>query len=269
MRDDFLNDIPTAKRSRPRSARPMTLRIGREFRGASASAQIYQILRGEIISLNRKPGDPIFEKEIGSTLGVSRTPIREAILRLAAENLIEIVPQSGTFVAQIPLDKLPEAIVVRRTLEELTVRTAARRASNSQIVGLRAILELQQECAAANNPDGFHQADDDFHAAVAEAAGYPGVWPLIQQVKIQVDRFCHLSLPEPGRMDRLIREHTAIVDGIAGRDGDQAIAALERHIGGLAADLGVEPDLNPNYFSGNLPKNAGLDGSPTDLFATD
>jgi DNA-binding GntR family transcriptional regulator len=236
MRGDVPNDAAT-KGPRWRNARPIALHIGREHRGGSAAARIYRILRDEIVSLRRKPGDPIVEKDIGGTFGVSRTPIREAILRLAAENLIDIIPQRGTFVADIPLDRLPEAIVIRRTLETLSVQAAAGRASNGQIAGLRAILEEQRDHALAGDVDAFYRADEDFHLAVARAAGYPGVWPLILQVKVQVDRLCHLTLPEPGRMERLIAEHAAIVDGIADHHGDRAVAALERHIGGIMADL--------------------------------
>lgn len=208
----------------------MTLRIAREFRGGSASAQIYQILRSEILSVHRKPGDPISEKEIESTLGVSRTPIREAILRLAAENLIEIVPQSGTFVAPIPFDALPESITIRKTLEELTVRSAAIKASLSQIAQLKTNLAIQRECAQMGDIDAFYQADEDFHATIAEIGGFPGAWPLVLQVKVQVDRFCHQTLPEAGRMERLIAEHAAIAEAIEQRDPDKAVAALDLHI---------------------------------------
>ena len=99
----------------------------------------------------------------------------------------------------------------------------------------------QKELATAGDPEAFYHADEEFHLAIAEAAGFPGVWPLVLQVKVQVDRYCHLTLPTPGRMDRLFREHKAIADGIARHDGDQASAALDIHIGGLMADLAVAP----------------------------
>jgi DNA-binding GntR family transcriptional regulator len=116
------NSSETAeKRTRARNARPAIMRGGPGTNGNSTSSLIYQTLRREIVSMHRKPGDPIIEKELASTFGVSRTPIREALLRLSAEHLVEIAPQSGTFVARIPLADLPEAIVIRRALEELAV----------------------------------------------------------------------------------------------------------------------------------------------------
>lgn len=249
-RDDD-GEAKPPRRPRARNAQPSVMRPGPTNVSNSASALIYQTLRREIISLQRKPGEPIIEKEIGSTFGVSRTPIREAILRLAAEQLVEIVPQSGTFVARIPLSALPEAIVIRRALEEVAVRTAAQMASRSQIAGLEANLERQREAVEAGDQDGFHEADEAFHAALAEAAGYPGIWMVVQQVKVQVDRYRHLTLPQPGRMERLVSEHSAIARAIRDHDADRAVSCLDAHLDGLEAGLEIFPDLNPNYFFGD------------------
>jgi DNA-binding GntR family transcriptional regulator len=216
--------------------------------GKNTSAIIYQTLRREIVSMQRKPGEPIVEKEISQIFGVSRTPVREAILRLAAENLIEIAPQSGTFVGRIPLDGLSEAMVIRKALESVTVRGAAEKATRSQIAGLQAILERQREAVEADDQDGFYNADEAFHATIAEVAGYQGIWTFIQQVKVQVDRYRHLTLPQPGRMPLLIKEHAAIIEAIGAHHGDKAVAALDAHLGGLEAGLDIFPDLNPNYF---------------------
>jgi DNA-binding GntR family transcriptional regulator len=240
------------KRIRARNARPAIMRVGPGAGGNSASALIYQTLRRDIVSLHRKPGDPIVEKDLAATFGVSRTPIREALLRLAAEHLVEIAPQSGTFVARIPLDALPEAIVIRRALEELAVKTAAVNASRSQIALLEANLERQRETVASDDRDAFHDADEEFHATIAGAAGYPGIWPIVQQVKLQVDRYRHLTLPQPGRMARLVEEHAAIVRAIRDGDAGLAVAKLGIHLDGLVDGLDEFPGLNPSYFYGDV-----------------
>lgn len=214
-----------------------------DLRTASTSALIYQVLWNEIVSLRRYPGDPILEKEIASQFGVSRTPVREAILRLSNEKLIEILPQSGTFVARIALDTLPEAIVIRKALEEVTVRTAASKAGRAQIAILRANLELQKVEAAEANYEGFRKADDTFHTLIAEAAGYPGIWDIIKSVKIKVDRYCHLSLPKPGRISRLIKEHTAIYNAIRDHDGDRAAAAMHVHLDAIMTGVEMPENL--------------------------
>ncbi|MGA1833668.1 MULTISPECIES: GntR family transcriptional regulator [Rhizobium] len=218
-----------------------------DLRSASTSALIYQVLWNDIVSLRRYPGDPILEKEIAAQFGVSRTPVREAILRLSNEKLIEILPQSGTFVARIALDTLPEAIVVRKALEDVTVRAAAVKASRTQIATLRANLELQKVQAAEADYEGFRKTDDTFHTLIAEAAGYPGIWEIIKSVKIKVDRYCHLSLPKPGRIARLIKEHTAIFNAIRDHEPDRAAEAIHAHLDAIMT--GVEMPENLAVFT--------------------
>jgi len=218
-------------------------------RGATVSAVIHRDLRDDIVSLRRKPGEPLAEKQIAEAYGVSRTPVREAVLKLADEGLIEIFPQSGTFVARIPITALPEAIAIRRALEEATVRYAAARATRSQIAALRAILERQREREANDDHEGFHQADEAFHALVAEIAGYPGFWTLIQQVKMQVDRYRRLTLPVRGRMGVVIAEHEAIVDAIADHDPDRAVKALTAHLDDLQVTIVDAQKANPLFFT--------------------
>ncbi|MGQ9369288.1 GntR family transcriptional regulator [Azospirillum sp. ST 5-10] len=223
--------------------------VGRPVqRGTSAAATIYRDLRDAIIAVHRKPGEPIVEKQIAETYGVSRTPVREAVLKLADEGLIEIFPQSGTFVARIPLAGLPEAIAIRRVLEEATVRYAAERASRSQVAALRANLELQHEKEAAGDLDGFHDADEAFHALLAETAGYPGFWTVTQQVKIHVDRYRHLTLPVVGRVQKAIAEHEAILDAIAAGDPDRAAREITHHLDDLQLGINDAQRQTPEYF---------------------
>src|SRR6195256_6670548 len=110
-------------------------------RAATAAARIYSDLRAEMVSLRRRPGEAISEAEIALSYGVSRTPVREAILKLSDEGLLEIFPQSGSFVSRIPVGALPEAIIIRKALEATTAQMAAARASASQLLDLHSILE--------------------------------------------------------------------------------------------------------------------------------
>ena len=210
---------------------------------ANNSALIYQTLRSEIVSLQRRPGEPIVEKDISAQFGVSRTPVREAVLRLASERLIEIVPQFGTFVARIPLDVLPEALVIRKALEEVMVRGAAERATRAHVAELRANLDLQREVVNAEDFDAFRKADDALHAMFAQIAGFPGIWTVVQAHKLQVDRYCNLILPKPGRMARLIREHTAICKAIRDGDADRAVAELHIHLDGILSGIDTPDNI--------------------------
>jgi DNA-binding GntR family transcriptional regulator len=230
----------------PRHALPVGRADGR--RAESAAATIYRALREEIVSLARKPGEPIVEKDIAQAQSVSRTPVREALLRLAAEGLVDTVAKSGTFVARIPISTLPEAIVVRKALEQVTARAAATRARRSQITNLKAILERQREAERAGDRGAFHRADEAFHAAVAVTAGYPGIWSLVQGFKTQIDRYRLLTLPQPGRMARVIREHAAVVAAIERHDADRAATAMEGHLDGLQISMEDIRRMNPDFF---------------------
>jgi DNA-binding GntR family transcriptional regulator len=244
-----------------RSERPIpSARAVRPGRAETAAKALYRELKADIVSMRRKPGNPIIEREIAASCGVSRTPVREAVLRLADEALVDIFPQSGTFVAKIPLAALPEAILVRQALEQLTARLAAEAATADQVTELHALIERQRRMQKAGNRDRFHEADEAFHAAIAEAAGHPGIWTLIQQVKVQVDRYRRLTLPVPGRMARVLQEHTAIVKAIEARDPARAVAAMAAHLDGLSASIADVRDLNPEYFV-EEPRPPALSGS--------
>lgn len=234
--------------ARTRAGSPVRRLPGSEHRSETAANAVYRTLRQEIISLQRKPGEPIVEKDIALARRVSRTPVREALLRLAAEGLVDTVAKSGTFVARIPLAALPEAIVVRKALEQVTARAAAQYARRSDVTGLRAILERQREAAAAGDRMGFHQADEDFHSAVAAAGGYPGIWLLIQNVKTQIDRYRLLTLPQPGRMARVVREHAAILTAIERHDADRAAAAMTVHLERAWTSVEDIRRVNPDFF---------------------
>jgi DNA-binding GntR family transcriptional regulator len=232
-----------------RTAAPEPIAFGR---GITASAHIQGALRREILTLIRKPGEAIVERDIAAQYGVSRTPVREAILRLADEGLIEIFPQSGTFVSLIPLNAFHETIVIRKALEETTSRLAAERATQHQISNLNSIVDWMREMETKGDRESFHQADEAFHAAIAESAGHPGIWNLVQQTKMQVDRYRRLTLPQEGRMAKVIKDHAAIASAIGARSGVRATEAMSKHIDTLLIGLGDIRDLNPEFFTGSI-----------------
>jgi GntR family transcriptional regulator, rspAB operon transcriptional repressor len=224
-------------------------------RTATASSKIYSDLRNELVSLQRTPGEPVSEAEIALSYGVSRTPVREAILKLSDEGLLDIFPQSGIFVSRIPIAALPEAIIIRRALEATTAQMAAERAASSQILVLHSILERQREANAVRDNGAFHRADEMFHATIAEVAGYPGIWTLIQQVKVHVDRYRLLTLPDQGHVARVIAEHAAILAAIETHDPAGARTAMEFHLDleRLVSHISTIQSINPEFFAATEP----------------
>jgi len=248
MSDRRLKPAAAPQLAQERSAPAAPRMAERGRRAETASATVYRVLRKEIIWLERKPGESIVEKDIALAQSVSRTPVREALLRLTAEGLVDTIAKSGTFVARIPLRALREAMVVRKALEQVTARAAAIHARKSEVTGLCAILERQREANAAGDRSAFHSADEAFHAAVATAGRYPGIWSLVQGVKTQIDRYRLLTLPQPGRMARVIKEHAAVVAAIEDHDPDRAAAAMEAHLDGLRINAEDVRRMNADFF---------------------
>ena len=199
--------------------------------------------------MRRRPGEVISEAEIALSYGVSRTPVREAVLKLSDEGLLDVFPQSGIFVSRIPLAALPEAIIIRKALEETTARLAAERATASQVLQLRSIVERQREADEAGDRAAFHQADELFHATIADVARHPGIWTLILQVKMHVDRYRQLKLPVTGRMTQVIAEHEPILAAIEAHDPQRAGIAMERHLDRLLCDISETQHTNPEFFA--------------------
>ena len=118
----------------------------------------------------------------------------------------------------------------------------------SQILALRSVLERQREARAAGDSEAFHQADELFHATVAEVAGHPGIWKFIQQVKVQVDRYRRLTLPQSGRMAKVITEHEAVLTAIEAHDGERARRAMEVHLTSFLDNISTTQHINPEFF---------------------
>jgi DNA-binding GntR family transcriptional regulator len=231
-----LQRVATRAALRSRLSRPRT-----------ASSIIHSDLRREIVSLARKPGDTISEKEIAAAYGVSRTPVREAILKLTDERLVESFPQSGTFVARIPVNGLAEAIIIRTALERVTVRLATERQDLLALKQIEALIETQRVAAANEDRNTFHDGDEAFHEAIASAAGHPGIWTLVQTVKFQVDRYRRLTLPAPGRMVRVISEHETILQAIKSGNSERAETCMIDHLEALASFSALN-HINPDFL---------------------
>ena len=178
-------------------------------RSMTASARIHAALRDRIVALELAPGSALPEKEFAESFGVSRTPVREALLRLAEEQLVDIYPQSGTFVAPIRVSVVQDAMVIRNALERFAAGAAAARAGVADIAALDQNLARQRSAAALQDIEAFHAADEAMHQLIADIAGHPNIWRVVKREKANVDRVRLLSLHFAGRFETVIAEHAA------------------------------------------------------------
>jgi DNA-binding GntR family transcriptional regulator len=197
-------------------------------RRVKLSDQAYEALRRMIVRGALAPGARLSEPDLTDQLGIGRTPLREALLLLAREGLIDLLPQSGSFVSAIDVERVREAQFIREHLECGIIRQVARCVDRRGLGDIRRLLEQQDE--VCDEPDRFYDLDEDLHATFCRIAGRPGVWRLIQQSKMHMDRVRRLSLPMEDQIPRLIGQHRAILDALGQGDPDGAEAALRVHL---------------------------------------
>jgi DNA-binding GntR family transcriptional regulator len=194
------------------------------------SDQIYETLRRAIVRLEREPGSAISEKELCGRFEVSRTPVREALQRLAEEDLVDIHPHSGTWVSRISFALAEEGFVLRRALEVESVRRAAALVTETGIAELDGLIARMRLTLRDDRLADYLEVDDAFHAAIARISAYPRIWKFIGLAKVQLDRMRQLSAPVPGHLAEVTEQHAAIVQALARRNAMQAELAMRIHL---------------------------------------
>lgn len=203
------------------------------------ASQVYRILREEIIAIRLAPGQLVSEKEIAEVLESSKTPVREALIRLENDGLVEIVPKSGTYVSAIRINKYIEACFTRLQLEIGAVRRAADKSvATSFIEQFDQMLEDQSAALAEDDYGKFFILDQKLHQCFFLAAGVSGVWELLLKTQADVNRMRHLKrIKKIRRGPAVLEEHKVIVEAIRRHDPDGAEKALVAHIGSLEHEL--------------------------------
>src|SRR5579862_7064545 len=219
--------------------------------------EVYDTLRASIVSLQRAPGQRLSEAELARDLGVSRTPVREAIIQLRADGLVEVTPQRGSFVSKISLRNVREAQFAREALECAAVRVAVDRIDDAAGERLRENISLQRAAQDSADLEQFYRLDEAFHRELVETSGYSGISELLDRSRAHLNRVRRLSLPVPDVIEELIDQHSAVVEAIERRDADAAEAALRHHLRGVYRVLEPLRDAHPDYF---VPFSDGADG---------
>lgn len=205
--------------------------------GATTAFQVERELREAIIRLDLKPGTRLSEQEIADRLGVSRQPVREALIALAKAKLVEVRPKRGTVVVKISARDMMEARFVREAIETAVARRACTTFDPWVRTSINGILKRQEIAQQAGDQDGFRREDEQFHMALAAGAGCATAWSVISDIKAHIDRVCNLQLRKVEAMAGLIAEHQAIIDAIDARDPEQAVGAMQAHLNGILSDL--------------------------------
>ncbi|MDJ0391187.1 GntR family transcriptional regulator [Roseomonas sp. E05] len=225
----------------------------RLHRRAPIGRELYGMLRRQILTGVLRPGESIPEATLAERAGVSRTPVREVLRRLADEGFVTIIPQVGTYVAPIRLAAVYDSQFIRETLECRTIRLAAENLTEADAAVLRTNLAAQQASLEAGESDAFFDQDDALHACLVRIAGRPAIWEVIQGVKSQLDRVRYLSLQSGDWPPVLVEEHATLVGHVLAGDAEGAEAAMRAHLRTVFATIERISRVNADFFEKPAP----------------
>ena len=202
-----------------------------------------------IISLELPPGSPLSRAALASQFGVSSTPIRDALMRLEEEGLVDVFPQYATVVSWVDVRLAQQAHFLRQAVELELVRALAIRHDDGFVAELNATIARQQQFAKAGEFEKFMAADNEFHAQLYAAADKQDIWALVRSRSGHSERLRRLHLPSPGKAQDIVRHHRLIAKAIDAGDPDAAQKHLRTHLSGTLSELAQIRARYPEYLS--------------------
>lgn len=216
--------------------------------GVSVSEYVYEFLKENIISFKLKPGNKISENEISELLNVSRTPVREAFIKLSKEDLVYVLPQRGTYISYIDLEQVEEARFIRESLEKAVIELAAKEFPEDALIELEKNLDLQKSKIKNKEYSKFLELDEEFHKTIFIACNKARTWSVIQEVNSQYKRIRLLSFIANINWDKNIEQHEEILQAIKDKNSEKARYIMSKHLKKLLIEQVELKKKYPNYF---------------------
>jgi|GEM_PF-48065 len=217
-------------------------------RSRHAAPQVFERLREAIITMQLTPGTVLSRAELALQFGLSQTPIRDALMKLGEEGLVDIFPQHATVVRAVDIAMARQAHFLRRSIELEIVHTLAAAPNPALIARLRASIAKQTLLADSEDYSEFVEADQAFHRQMYEAANIPDLWTMVRRHSGHLDRLRALHVPIPGKARAVLRDHAAIVEAIAAGDPVAAQEALRAHLSNTLSHLDDIRERFPHYL---------------------
>ena len=208
----------------------------------------YRDLKQAIIDGTFSPGAPIDKDELCSRFKASRSPVTNAINRLAYERLVLVEPQRGSFVAPIFLDEITQFMMLRRALETEAAAEAARLGDRSLWTSLDRNLVYQRAALQVADYRRFFQLDVEFHRSMVDASGWTKFNQVLEEVHSHLDRARRVIMPIPGHLDATWAEHAAILDALKRGSPEAAAGEMRRHIDRVAGQFQRFAADHPDLF---------------------
>ena len=208
--------------------------------GARARSHAHAELRQAILNGDYAPGQRLVEEDLAALLGVTRASLRAALLDLAAEGLVERVPNRGARVRVVTIEEAVAITECRMALEALCAVKAAEHVTEAEAAELRQLGERMASAVTAADSPAYSQLNHEVHRRVREISGQHVAVGLLERLNAQLVRYQFQIALRPGRPERSLGEHLAIIDAVAGRRPVDADAATRRHLQSVIAALRSE-----------------------------
>jgi len=196
----------------------------------SQREKTYKAIKQAIISYEVKPGEPLAEEQIANKLGVSRTPVREALKELRKEGLVKIIHRKGAFVAEISSKDVEEIFLLREILECAAVKIAIPRLKEEDLIEMESLFNSISKDIEMKNYKNIFDTDIKLHSLIVDTAGNRRLSKFLNILNGQVHRMRVLSATAPGRLNKSLQEHKDILEALKKRDIDLAEQRLKQHI---------------------------------------
>ncbi len=194
------------------------------------SQKVYRALKTEIIKGSLKPGTKLSEGKIAEQMGVSRTPVREALRKLAAEGFVKISPNQGVVVSNASVEDVQEVLQIRGVLEGLAARLATKTINEEEIKELEKYQKRMEHYINKDNVLAFSEMDAEFHELILNICGNNRLIQIRENLSDQAHRYRIRSLSVPGRLKYSFKEHQEIVEALKRKNSKQADRLSQKHI---------------------------------------
>jgi DNA-binding GntR family transcriptional regulator len=206
-----------------------------------------RVIRNNIISLELAPGTPVSENELAKELGISRTPVREALLELSKVHLVEVYPQRGCVISLIDWNIVEEAVFMRRVLEKAVIENLCEVITEEDIMELEQNVQLQEFYLNNSMQQKIFELDNEFHFKLYSMCNKERIFHIMEGFMAHFDRVRTLSLVTVKEI-KIVNDHRMIINTIKERNKEQVDAVIEKHLSRYKLDYSEMIEKYPDFF---------------------
>lgn len=211
---------------------------------------VYRVLKENIMILTLVPGDSISEPEICKSFQMSRTPIREAFIKLSEDGLLDIFPQKGSYISKLNFKKIVSSIFMREALEKEVFLVAYKNLTNEDILELKKIVSFQENIYNfGNNSKEFYELDNRFHKYIFKQCGFESIWNCIENMSLDYNRLRFLDTISSENNIKVINQHKKIIEAIEKKSITDFNLIIHEHLRNIILDKKHLEKTYPSFFT--------------------